>query len=258
MKRYLYELNKRKDLLLYIVGSGLKAQHRNSFLGYFWWLLDPILGVLIYYFVVGIVFKRGGKDYILELTVGLAVWRWVSSSIIGGARSIVTQAGIITQVYLPKALFPVGSVLTQLVNFSFGLVAVVIFLLIFGMVPGVQVLWLPFIVVVQLLFLVALTLPLAYASVFVRDLDNVLDHVMRLWFYASPVVWQANTIPPRLSFILWANPMAHFLEAYRSVFIAHTSPNVLLLGGIGLVSLAVVAATTNFYSRYEHRLIKVL
>ncbi|HXK61769.1 MAG TPA: ABC transporter permease, partial [Acidobacteriota bacterium] len=63
MNKYLHELARRKDLLLYLVVSGLKAQHRNTILGYFWWLLDPLLGVLIYYFVVVIVFKRGGDDY---------------------------------------------------------------------------------------------------------------------------------------------------------------------------------------------------
>jgi len=60
MKKYLTDLYKRKDLILYLVTSGLKAQHRNSFLGYFWWLLDPLLGVFIYYFVVVVVFRRGG------------------------------------------------------------------------------------------------------------------------------------------------------------------------------------------------------
>lgn len=258
MRRYLHELNKRRDLLLYLIGSGLKAQHRNSFLGYFWWLLDPLLGVLIYYFVIGIVFNRGGKDYVLGLVVGLTVWRWVSASVIGGARSIVTQSGIITQVYLPKALFPMGAVLSQLVNFAFGLIAVVVFLLIFGMVPGIQVLWLPFIVTMQLLFLLALTMPLAYASVFVRDLDNVLDHVMRLWFYASPVVWPANIMPPHLKFVLLANPMAHFLDAYRNILIEHQPPNVLLLAGVGILSVGAIMVTIYLYSRHEHRLIKVL
>lgn len=75
MRRYLNELYKRKDLILYLVTSGLKAQHRNTFLGYFWWLLDPLLGALIYYFIVVVVFRRGGNDYAMYLLIGIIAWR---------------------------------------------------------------------------------------------------------------------------------------------------------------------------------------
>src|SRR5690606_5346101 len=98
MKRYLKQMSVRRDLLLYLVTSGLRAQHRNSFLGYFWWLLDPLLGVVIYYFVVAIVFRRGGGDYVLSLVIGMIVWRFLQSAVVGGTKSIVSQAGIISQV----------------------------------------------------------------------------------------------------------------------------------------------------------------
>ena len=61
MRKYLYEIRKRKDLLLYLVKYGLKADHRNSYLGYFWWLLDPLLNVVVYYFLIVIVLGRGEK-----------------------------------------------------------------------------------------------------------------------------------------------------------------------------------------------------
>ena len=73
MKSYLKELLNRKDLLLYLVKSGLKAEHRNSYLGYFWWLLDPLLNVLVYYFVVVIVLGRGGPNYATYLVIGSAI-----------------------------------------------------------------------------------------------------------------------------------------------------------------------------------------
>jgi ABC-type polysaccharide/polyol phosphate export permease len=110
-------LARRRDLVAYLVIAGLKARHRNTFLGYFWWLLDPLLGALIYYFVVVVVFGRGGPDYGAYLVIGLMVWRWLGSSIASAAGAIVNQAAIVTQVYLPKVVFPVTSTLTGLVNF---------------------------------------------------------------------------------------------------------------------------------------------
>ena len=122
--KYCKDLRKRKDLLLYLVVSNLKAQHRNTFLGYFWWLLDPLLGIAIYYFLVSVVFKRGGSDYGSYLVVGMVVWRWFDSTVNTSERSIHTQAGLITQIYLPKILFPIGATLSQLINFGFGLVII--------------------------------------------------------------------------------------------------------------------------------------
>jgi len=144
MKKYLKEIFKRKDLIFYLVTSGLKAQHRNSYLGYLWWLLDPLLGALIYYFVVVVVFRAGKTgDYGVYLITGLIVWQWFSSTITTTSKSIVSQAGIISQIYLPKTIFPLGATLTQLVNFGFGLIIISIFLIFSKIIPGFNIVWLP-------------------------------------------------------------------------------------------------------------------
>ncbi|MBI3800889.1 MAG: hypothetical protein HY268_28430 [Deltaproteobacteria bacterium] len=174
MKKYTRELYQRKDLLLCLVTSALKEQHKNSFLGYLWWLLDPLLGVVIYYFIVVVVFHRGGEDYGMSLVIGMMVWRWLSSTLSSAAKSIVIQAGIITQVYLPKLIFPIGATLTHLFHFGFGLLIIAIFLVSFRIFPGMALLWLPYITLIQLLFLMALASVIAYICVFARDLDELL------------------------------------------------------------------------------------
>jgi len=258
LKKYLMDLYKRKDLLLYLVTSGLKAQHRNSFLGYFWWLLDPLLGVLIYYFVVAVVFHRGGEDYGLYLVIGIVVWRWVSISVGSASKSIITQAGIIKQVYLPKAIFPIGATLTQLMNFLFGLVIIALFLIYFEAAPGIQLLWLPFILIIQLLFLTAITLILAFFCAFIRDIDTLVSHLLRLWFYGSPVIWQETMIPESLRWILNVNPMAYILTGYRDILMNQANPDFAILALIGLFSVILVIIMMCFYSIHEHKIIKSL
>lgn len=244
--------------MLYLVISGLKAQHRNTMLGYLWWLLDPLLGVAIYFFVVSVVFGRGGADYAITLAIGLTVWRWLHSTVVSGVRSITTQAGIISQVYLPKAIFPLGAAVAQLINFGFGLLVVAIVLLLFKRIPGANVLWLPYIVVVQFLLLAAMALPLAYAAVLVRDMDTLIGHFLRLWFYASPVIWTADTIPVKWRWLIMLNPMAHILEGYRRVLMYNESPDILVLLILGMGSLGLTGFMLLFYSNNEHRLVKSL
>src|SRR5690625_6008773 len=102
MKNYYQELLQRKDLLYYLIKSGLKADNRNSYLGYFWWLLDPLLNVLVYYFLVGIILQRGGENFAVFLVIGLVAWRWMQTTINSSAKSIIRYSSIINQVYLPK------------------------------------------------------------------------------------------------------------------------------------------------------------
>ncbi len=259
MKKYLSDLYKRKDLITYLVVSGLKAQHRNSLLGYFWWLLDPLLGVLIYYFIVVIIFRKaGGPDYGVFLVIGMIVWRWVNSTVTSASKSVVVQSGIITQVYLPKVTFPIGAVFTQLINFGFGLIVIAVFCAIFKVIPGLNVLWLPFIVAMQLLFMTAIAFPLAYICVFVRDIDNIVGHLMRLWFFGSPVIWPPNMIPERGQWLLDINPMYHFLGSYRNVLMYNASPDYVTLLCIGTASALFLILMTYYYSSYEYKIIKAL
>ncbi|TMW72540.1 ABC transporter permease [Alteribacter natronophilus] len=256
---------KRKDLLLYLVKSGLKAENRNSYLGYFWWLLDPLLNVLVYYFLVVIILQRGGENYAVFLVIGLVGWRWMNTTVNTSARSITKHASIINQVYLPKSIFPMAATFTQGFNFIFGLVVVAIFLAAFGVMPGWQAVYLPLIVFIQLLFLSAISLFVAYICVFVRDIDHILSHVLRIFFYASPIIWEggrlADNLPENYEWAQWlvaVNPVAIILESYRAVLMYQATPQFTGLFIIGILSVAVIVWMLYFYSRNEHKIIKAL
>jgi len=259
MIKYLKEIFKRKDLIVYLVTSGLKAQHRNSYLGYLWWLLDPLLGVLIFYFVVVVVFRSGKTaDYGVYLVIGMIVWQWLASTINSASKSIVSQSGIISQVYLPKTIFPIGAALTQIINFGFGLLVIAIFLLFSKIIPGTKIAWLPFIMTMQLFFMMAIALPIAYLCVFVRDMDNLVTHILRLWFFSSPVIWSQDRIPEKLRFLLDINPMYYFLAGYRNILLNNSNPDYLTLSLIGATSFIFVLFIIYYYNHHEHKIIKAL
>ncbi len=258
LKKYFHELLNRKDLLVYLVTSGIKAQYRNTFLGYVWWILDPLLMGLVYYFLRVVILGMEG-DYVgAFLVIGLVAWKWIASAIGSSAKSITGRSGIITQVYLPKALFPVGTTMTQAINFTFGLVVIALFLAIYRLVPGIEILWLPVIMAIQFMFLAAISLVVGYYATFVRDIDNVLSHVMRFWFYGSPVIWEAGRLGPQYQYIIEANPASAFLMGYRNILMYHTPPDWQRLFLIGLVSFAVIIYMIYFYHHNEHKLIKAL
>lgn len=258
MKAYIQEIKKRKDLIYYLVKSGLKAEHRNSYLGYFWWLLDPLLGILIYYFLMVVILERGGENFAVYLAIGLVVWRWISASINSSAKSILRYSSIINQVYLPKSIFPLSFTITQVFNFAFGLVVIAIFLVFNGVIPGWEIVYLPFIVLVTITFLMAVGFVLGYFTVFIRDIDNLLTHIIRLFFYASPIIWVGGRLPPEYDWLVAINPIAILVDAYRDVLMYHSSPYFIGLFTIFIISIIVIVFMVNYYRKNEHKIIKAL
>ncbi|HPZ89893.1 MAG TPA: ABC transporter permease [Bacillota bacterium] len=258
MRNYIYEILRRKDLLWYLVVSGLKAEHRNSFLGYFWWLLDPLLRVGIYYFLVVYLMDRGGNNYGGFLVIGMIGWRWIDAAIKQSSKSIQKKSHIISKVYLPKIIFPLGASITELINFGFGMSIIVLYLVVKRIWPGFSIIWLPVVMTVQYLFLLAIGMIVAFASVFVRDIDNLLTHFMRLWFYSSPVIWERGRLPARYQWIVDLNPVSAFLNGYRNIFLNAGSPSFRALGIIAVVSVIVIIVMTYYYHRNEHKIVKVL
>jgi ABC-type polysaccharide/polyol phosphate export permease len=259
MKTYLNEILVRKDLLVYLVKAGLKAEHRNTFLGYFWWLLDPLLNLLMFYFLLVIILERGGENFAVFLVIGLVAWRWTSSTINSSASAITKNTSIINQIYLPKAIFPITKSFSQLINFSFGMIIVAIFLIAFGVIPSWQIIYLPLIILIQLLFLLALSLFISYICVFIRDLENVISIFVRVMFYASPVIWDGGRLRnTEYSWIVDYNPFAYILDAYRDILMYQNIPNVPVLLSIGLCSLLAIIGLLFYYSRNEHKIIKAL
>ncbi|CAM4282282.1 ABC transporter permease [Lacicoccus alkaliphilus] len=259
MKTYLKEMLSRKDLLYYLVRSGLKAEHRNSYLGYLWWLLDPLLNVMVFYFLVVVILDRGDtENFPLFLVIGLIVWRCISSTLSSSSGSIMRYSSIVSQVYLPKALFPISFTLTQLFNFAFGFLVIAAFLIWFGVMPGWEVVFLPLLVLIQTVFLLAIGMILAYVTVFVRDLENVLQYVTRVFFYASPIIWEGGRLPPEYSWAVTYNPVAVIVTSYRDVLMYGNLPDFLGLGIILVLSIAAIWFMVWYYSRHEHKIIKSL
>jgi ABC-type polysaccharide/polyol phosphate export permease len=258
MKQYVKELYRRKDLIHYLVTSNLKAQHRNSALGYLWWMLDPLLSVFVYYFLVVIVMDRGGKGYGPFLVVGLVVFKSFSATITNASKSIIRQAGIITQVYLPKVVFPIASSISQLINFLFGVLVIILFLLVNKIQLGQALLWFPYILLIHLSTLIAISLFVAYICVFLRDIENFLTYINMLLRYGSPVIWEITSLPEKFRIIARINPLSAFLNSYRNIFLYNIAPEVMNLLIIGIVSIAVSILFVFVYSRTEHKIVKIL
>ena len=228
-----------RELILYKTYADLRVEAERTYIGFLWWVLDPILSMSIYYVVFGVLFQRGTENYVAFLFIGLVPWRWQTASLSHAGNSLIAGRNLMQQVHLPKVVFPMVSMLTDVVKFCFVFTILLIFLQIYGCPLGWPYLALPAVVLVQSMFIAASCFILAGIVPFAPDLQKFVDYLFRLLFFASGIFWSIDSINnPQYQFYLRLNPVAALIENYRSILLYNRWPSAGTLLTIALLSIA--------------------
>lgn len=223
-----------KELIYFLVHKELRVKYRNSFFGFFWTLLEPLGMMVIYTIVFSIII--GGRfevdNYPLFVLSGLIPWMFVANSLNKGAKSLTKNSSLIKKVYFPRQIFPVSTVLANLVNFipALGLVILLAIITQGVNMPYSHLLVLPGIIALQAFIVLSITIILAVLNVYYKDVELILTVVLRGWMYLSPIIYPLHIIPDQ--YIDWylLNPMAVVISLYRWVFFADTAiPSVYIM-----------------------------
>jgi ABC-type polysaccharide/polyol phosphate export permease len=207
-------------LIQSLVGRELKARYRGSMLGFFWSFVNPLLLLLTY----GIVFTHmlpvarspQVEPYFLFLFCGILPWTWFSSSLLESSGVLIAGGNLIKKVLFPAEVLPVVTVLANLVQFLLGLPILLVFLALTGrLAPSALLMPLP--LLVQLVLTLGMALLVSALTVHFRDIQNILSHVLHLWFFATPVLYLYAGAPPALKSLLRLNPMTHVVFSYQQV-----------------------------------------
>jgi ABC-type polysaccharide/polyol phosphate export permease len=216
----LRDLLRYRALIQSLVARELQARYRGSVLGFLWSFINPLLLLLIYTFVFTVVMpgSRGAslEPYSLFLFCGILPWTWFSSSLLESSNSLIAAGNLLRKVLFPAEVLPIVSVLTGLVHFCLGLPILAAFIL-YARVPvtPTDLLWVPVIIAIQLVFTLGLALLLSSLTVHFRDLRDLLANLLTLWFFATPIIYPLFQAPERYRWILALNPVTHLVTAYQ-------------------------------------------
>jgi len=254
MIRLVRELYQYRGLLLSLVQRELKARYRGSFLGFLWTFLNPTLHMLVYAMLFTVVMRQNTPNYAFFMFVGLLPWIWFSSSISGGASAISDRRDLMTKVRFPAQVLPTTVVVTNLCNYTLSLPLMMVLGIIYGQWPTWHVLFFPVVVLIQLTFTLALTYILAAINVTFRDLQHIVNNLLTMWFFATPVLYPLSTLHDEslrnLMFVL--NPMAILITSYQALFYEHRLPDAAPLLALGAFSVALLwSASMIFEARRE-------
>lgn len=236
------------DLITHLVGREFRLRYRRTIFGWLWAMGYPLARLFVFAFLFTRILPLGIENYAVFAFTGIIAWGWFSSGIASATSSAIDRRDLLLRPGLPRAAVPVISVLTDGLDFLAALPVLAVFLLFEDGIPLTAML-LPAVMVVQLLFTLGLSLPLCAANVYLRDVRLLVDVVLLLGFYLTPVFYDAKSVPVAYRFILDVNPVAHLLAAYRDILIAGKVPPLAPFLVLTVIGAAVCATGYLIYRR---------
>jgi lipopolysaccharide transport system permease protein len=221
-------LYRYRQLIVALTARDLKARYRGSILGFFWSLANPLLLLGVYTLVFTIFFpQQVVKNYPLFLFAGILPWTFFSAAVLESTTSISANAGLIKKVMFPAEALPLVVVLSHLVHFVLALPILIVAMIgyaWFGHQPiPVTALLVPFLMILQTIFVAGVVMCVASASVLLRDLRDIIANLMQLGFFITPIIYLIDNISSRfLRALLRMHPMTAFVVSYQDVlFFGH-------------------------------------
>ena len=220
-------------ILANLVGKELKALYRNQSLGFLWTLLNPLVMVTVLSFVWVVFFERPTHFPSLVVTA-LVPYNFFSYCLSGCSHAVVTNANLVKKVYFPRQILPFSVVATHSIHFAVQCTLVAAILLLFpgpGTSFGLHLLWLPLIVLVNIGLCMGAGLLVSGLNVLYRDVQYLVDSLMTVLFWFSPIVYETSRLAdtdPWLRVAYYLNPLAGLFDAYRDVLYFGRSPDCLL------------------------------
>jgi lipopolysaccharide transport system permease protein len=243
-----------RELLYRMTVRDLLIRYKQSVMGFAWAIFMPLVNTAVFSVIFVRVAKiETGVPYPIFAYCGLMAWNFFASSLRFSVVSLTTNATLITKVYLPREIFPFSAVLVCLVDFavsSLVLVAMMIYYRI-GVTPAL--LFLPVIIAVQIAFTAGVSLLLAMANLFFRDVKYIFEILLTVWMFASSVVYPINLVGGELASLLRLNPMTPIIEAYRAVILRGQLPGAPGFIGATIVSAITLVLAWLFFHRAEFK-----
>ncbi|WP_428356983.1 ABC transporter permease [Methyloprofundus sp.] len=230
----------------------LRSENQRNHLSNAWLVLEPMLHILVFYIVFGLLLQRGGENFLVFLFAGQIPWLWISKSVSGSSGSILAGQNLMLQTGLPAIVFPLINLL------KISIQQVLMFLLLFGFLwwqgyyPNVLWWWFFPVMLVQLLLIIAATCAVAAVIPFARDLNYLVQTGLMLLMFGSGIFYDYRTLPIEFQDVFLLNPVAFLLKSYRDILIDGVLPDYIMLGYWGLGSLIACLIIVKIYSRLQY------
>ncbi|MGR5177860.1 ABC transporter permease [Vibrio mediterranei] len=239
--------------LIWVKASlNLRSEASVNYLSYAWWVIEPLLHMVVYYVVFSFLLARGGDNYVAFLLTGLIPWLWFAKTISHTMGSILGGKELMNQLFIPKLFFPLVCVVQNTVKQIMVFFLLLGFLWAYGITPNVSWLMAIPIIFVQLLLIIGCSLLAALAVPFIRDMSFVIPTALQFIMFCSGIFFSHHDIPEYAQQYFFLNPMAVILAAFRDVLVDGVVPNIIHLSYVAGFSLVLIVLAAWLYKKLEY------
>lgn len=221
--KHLKELYDYRNLIWQLAWSEFKLRYKNSILGYFWSLLEPLLMLLVLYIVFSNLMKIQVEYYQLFLFIGIILWGFLSRATTLGMFSIVGKPSMVKKIYFPRDIFVISSCITALLMSIFESLVFIMFMVYFRVPISINLAYVPFILLLLFILSLGLSLALSALNVFYRDVQFIWQVILQVGFYITPIIYTIDIFPKNLQRFVLLNPIARIIISARDTVI-YSSP----------------------------------
>lgn len=246
--------------MVYLAVASLKEDVSNSYLNWLWWILDPLLFMLVYAFVSVIVFGHSEPHLIPFIFVGYSAWSFFSNCINQSVKIVRNNKSILSRVYLPKYILLGSMIIENLIRYGISICLCFIIAKIDHVEFSLYVLWLPVLILCLTLTVFGICCFTLHIGVYVKDFSNIVSVLLRLIFYLSGVFYNlSKRIPDPLGGIMLDfNAIAMYMNEMRNVILYKTAPRLQVIGIWFVVSIILIAIGVSLIHKYEQTYVKAI
>lgn len=261
MKRFINDLKKYKNYIVYSTKSELKTEIINSYLGWIWMILEPLCFMLIYTFIAVVVFKSSVQYFPIFVFIGLAIWNFFNKMVNVSVKLVASNRDIVTKVYVPKFVLLLTKMGVNLFKMFVSFIIIIIFMIFYKVPISLNILWSIPIILTSIIFTFGVCSIVMHLGVFVEDLSNLINIFMRLVFYMTGIFFDISAKIKNIYYqtiLLRFNPLANMISSLRNVLIYSKEPDVLWLGIWFLVGCLLCVFGIRTIYKYENTYVKVM
>jgi len=242
-----------RSLLWLLMLRDFRVRHQQTLLGAAWAILQPVLQMSLLTLVFGRLARldSDGHPYALFVLSALLPWIYFANAVGASAGSLISAASVIRRIYFPRILLPVAAAGALLVDVLIGLGLLIVLLPALGPGLGPRLLAIPLLLAGVFATALGVGALLAALSASYRDFRNTVPFLLQLWMFSTPIVYSSRIVPEQYRWLLWLNPMAGFVEGFRSALLDRPFDVAILAasGGMALVILLVGLAGFHLMDR---------
>jgi len=238
-----------RELLYFLVWRDVKVRYKQTALGIAWAVLQPLMATFMFTIFFGRLARipSDGVPYPVFAMVALVPWQFFANALTQSSNSLVASQNLITKVYFPRLVIPLGTVIAGLVDFFFAFVVLIGMMFYYGIKPGASIFVLPLYVLLAILSALAAGLWLSALNVQFRDVKHTVPFLSQLWMFATPVVYPSSLVPAKWRVWYGLNPMVGVVEGFRHALLGRgMTPGPMIWVSVGAVLVLLLGGLLYF------------